>query len=495
MKTTDVAESDLNDGHAPRSISGRRITVTASCQLLARLLGVGAGVLVAAALARNLGTERYGKLTLVFAIVGLATGAGDFGVGQVATREVAARPHERNRVAGALVLLRLSTGLALMGLGAALTADLFGLGGDWVASILILSTLVLGSVSGLSVVAQARLRPEVTAWIVLIQSFAWLAVVIVIGLAGGGLVAYGEGFLAVGFLQAGITWLLVRNVTAVHLRGAVREAGRLLRHAWPLGVAGLFVTTYYQVDTLLVYRFKGAAQTALYGSAYRFLDVLQVLPGTVLAVLLPILAAAVSRGQFDLRTRKVFHLALTLALAAALPVAVGGAVLSNRIVTLIYGRPFTHAGPLLAVLIPSFIFISLGYVFSGLLISARRVGAIAVIACVGLALNLPANIVLIPRFGAIAAAWTTLLTELVVGCAMATLVARQFRGSLPWGRWARCLAAAGVLLAVAIALRHTVLPLAVGLPAAVYAAMLLAFGGVTVDDLRVLLNRQQALTA
>lgn len=495
MKTADLAEPAVDEARAPRAISGRRLTFAAAFQLLARLLGIAAGVLVAAALARNLGTQGYGKLTLVLAVVGLASGAGDFGVGQVVTREIAARPLERDRVAGALVVLRLTTGLVLMALGGALTADLFGLGGDWLASVLILSTLPLGSLTGLSIVAQARLRPEVGAWVVLVQSFAWLGVVVGIGLAGGGLVAYGEGFLGVAVLQAAITWLLVRGVTGVQLRRSLSEARRLLRYAWPLGVAGLFVTTYYQVDTLLVYHFKGASQTALYGSAYRFLDVLQVLPGIVLAVLLPILAAAVSRGEFGLRTRKAFQLALTLAVAGALPVAAGGAVLADRIVTVVYGRPFTPAGPLLAVLLPSFVFISLGYVFSGLLISARRVGAMAVIACAGLAVNVPANLVLIPRFGAIAAAWTTLVTELVVSGAMAGVVTRRFPASLPWRRWASCLAATGAMLVVALAVRDDPLLVAIPVPGAVYLASLLAFGGVTAEDLRTVLSRKGVLTA
>ena len=73
------------------------------------------------------------------------------------------------------------------------------------------------------------------------------------------------------------------DVTFAGTRGLIVD---LLRLAWPIGLAGMFVTAYYRIDGVLLFHYRGATEVAYYSAAYRFLDVLQILPMTVSGVLL-----------------------------------------------------------------------------------------------------------------------------------------------------------------------------------------------------------------
>jgi O-antigen/teichoic acid export membrane protein len=100
-----------------------------------------------------------------------------------------------------------------------------------------------------------------------------------------------------------------------------------------------------------------------------------------------------------------------LLLLFALPTAVGGSLLASRIIEALYGRAFAEAGPVFAVLawtVPFHLFNA----FAGNVTAA--VGLERPAARVFLAsalLNIGLNLVFIPRYGLMAAAVVTVLTD------------------------------------------------------------------------------------
>ena len=114
----------------------------------------------------------------------------------------------------------------------------------------------------------------------------------------------------------------------------------LLQLAWPIGLAGVFVTAYYQIDGVLLFHYRGAVAAAYYSAAYRVIDVLQIFPVTVSSVLLPLLAGAEREAGGEARSRRAFELAVTLLLAIAVPVAVLGGILAPGLVSLVYGGAY-----------------------------------------------------------------------------------------------------------------------------------------------------------
>ena len=103
----------------------RRITVATAINVAGRLLGVVLGIAVAAILARALGVSGFGQLSLALALVGLAGNAGDFGLSQIAVRDMAAEPERRPEILGSLVTVRLLFSAVLTGLVIGLSSSCF----------------------------------------------------------------------------------------------------------------------------------------------------------------------------------------------------------------------------------------------------------------------------------------------------------------------------------------------------------------------------------
>ncbi len=476
-------------------VSRRRLTLATGIQLGGRLLGAALGIFVAATLARSLSRPAFGELSLALTILALAGSIGDLGISQIAMREMARRPQDRAGIAGALWSAQLAMGLLAGTAGAAIGLALMHGTQARVMDVLVMATMPIGSVGALTVAAQARLRPELTIVPVLVQNVAWLASVAVRGAAHAGLALYGVCCLAAGVLQSAVTLALAARITEVSFRGTRALIAKLLRLAWPIGVAGMFVTAYYRIDGVLLFHYRGATQSAYYSAAYRLLDVLQILPGTVSGVLLPLLASAERGGAGAERVRQLFGLTAAMLLVVVVPVAVCGSIVSPAIVRLLYGAHYDASAPLLRVLLPAFIPIALGYLLTSQLILHDLLRPYVAITFMGAAANVVANAVAIPRYGAAAAAWATLGTELIVMTALASVVQWRLRLALPWARMLRCTGAVAVTCIPVWLLRSQSVLITVPVAVVAYVPALFVSRAVTTDEVRSLLTKRAAASA
>jgi O-antigen/teichoic acid export membrane protein len=467
-----------------------RVTVGAAGQATLRIVSALLGAAVAAVLARALPLGDYGSLVTALTLVTIGTNLADFGTGQITAREMSSAPAEIAGLSGALALFRTATGTVIGALMAVVAVLILPSGAPTIAAIVVSVPLALAGAASLAAVLQARFRAALSGALILAQSVAWLAVVVLLAAARHGLVWYGVGFAVVGVANAGAIALCARRETRIDFSGAFQRARKLWKSALPLGLSGLFVTIYYRGDTVLLYWLRGSRETALYAAAYRFLDVLQVLPATLVALLLPAVVLARRSG----RDRRLSEFTLVVVVAMSLPVVVGAIVLSKPLIELVYGAKFSPAVPLLTILIPSFVSISLGYVFTNLLISIGRVRELLVIAAAGAAAAIGLNVLLLPTYGAPAAAAITLGTEVAVMSTLGVIACRRLGLRPPWGRWARCAIATAPMAAVAWSMRAMSPLFVVPVCGLTYAAALIGSGGLRIDEVGRLLQRKPIVT-
>lgn len=476
---------------SPVHTSSRRLSMATLAQLVSRCAGALLGVVVAVELTRALPAADVGTLSLALLLLGLVTGVGDFGMTNVAVRQMAARRDDVPRLVGALLLVRLGVGL---GLGAVLLAATALLLHDarLLPVVLVLAAAPLSAAGAFQTVGQARLRPGVAALLLLLQSVLWAVTVLLLGRAHATLAAFATAFLAVSVVQAAVTVAVGLRQTRVTRTGLLPGARSLLRDSWPVGLAGVFVTAYYRLDGVVVYQARGAEATAYYTTAYRFLDVLQLLPVTVLSVLLPLIARWHAGGAHEHRDR-VLTLSLVLAGALGLPVAVGGLLLGPAVVDALYGPEYASAGPVLQVLSTAFFPIFLGYIATSVVLVLGAVRRYACVAGVAAVVNVVGTVALVPRWGLLAAAGLTVLTEAAVNGYLLTYATRRLGLRLPWRHWAGAAAAAAVTGLALACLHGASLPVALPAGAVVYLVSLWALGGLRADDLAPLLRRNRSL--
>lgn len=116
------------------------------------------------------------------------------------------------------------------------------------------------------------------------------------------------------------------------------------------------------------------------------------------------------KKQYDLLFTKMFNIIVYL----SIPCAFGLWLVSSDMMVLFAGSQYIAAGPLLQVLtiaIPLSVLVS--YVASGCLVIYGKENCILFATVVGALFNIIFNIILIPKFGTVAAAWTTVGSELI----------------------------------------------------------------------------------
>jgi len=187
----------------------------------------------------------------------------------------------------------------------------------------------------------------------------------------------------------------------------------ILKHGWPFALLVGFSAIYNRIDVVLISALKGYTQTGYYTAAYKIFDLLGFFPSSVSYALFPFFASLMAKKAL-LEVRESLEKYLRLMLAAALPMAVGGMLLSARLIALVAGPGYAVAAPVLAILIwaPAILFI---YIPVNSLVISQLTKKAVMITGANVIINTAGNLILIPHFGIKAAAVMTLVSESLQG--------------------------------------------------------------------------------
>lgn len=471
--------------------SGRRLVGDVAMQVVARVGNLALGVVVTALIVRMLGRAGYGQWSTVVAIVQLASYFTSFGLQGVVVRQAAAEPWREPELIGALLVLRFVLSLPALLVGLAIVVFAHESQGMLVAGVILLLQFPLGVGTALQVVHQLRVRNRWPMLVLSVNSVVWAAIVVVVRATGGGLVALAIGLTSCTLLSSLLQMAGALRIVRPSLRPPRDVVRMVLRIGAPVGLAGLLVLAYARIDQLIVFELAGSAQAGLYGAVYRVLDQSHFIPVSVMTSVAPMIAAAWP-GNPDRMVVLVRRAAEFLAMGSlgALAFAV---VAAEPVTRLLFGARFVPAAPALPVLVGAFVMICLSYLTNNLLLVFGLQRHLVSVGIGALVINVVGNLLLVPAYGFMAAAWMTLATEAFVVAGQAWIVRRGFAGrSLALGRLPR-VAASAILLWVALAgLRAVGVPLAglIVAAAVVYPVLLLGLRALRRDELRALLRRQ-----
>jgi len=470
---------------ASRASAGRDI----AGQVVLRALNLALGVGVTLLLVRTLGTEGFGRWSVLLAVLGFVSYFGSLGLAQVAVERAAADPDRSPHWFGALMTLRLALigPVTLLSLGVCLAlADDTAMR---VAAVLVCATLPIAVLSTLSVVFQLQVRNVVVTAIELGNSVIWAAAVGVIALLDGGLVAMAAGFLAVASVTNVAYIVLALRASPVHFRRSRPLWSDLMRQGLPVGIGGLLTLGYGYVDQVIVFEVAGVRDAGLYGAVYRVYERAQFLPAAIMTTLFPLFVAA--RDHDPERVRRLFHTAVDYLLLTSLPALAITLAGSEPITRLLFGADFIDAAPALPLLMATFVVVSLGYLTGYLIVAYNLQGKFVLIGIGALVFNVATNLALVPAYGFMAAAWLTLATEVLVMSLSLWIVCARIEIA-PTGRNLAPIVAAAVASGLlGWGLREAGLPTAlwVALAAAAYAALVVALGAVKLGELRALASK------
>ena len=178
------------------------------------------------------------------------------------------------------------------------------------------------------------------------------------------------------------------------------------------------------------------------------------------------------------RQYELYHTALAHVFAVALPAAIGGCILAPQAIDLIFGDEYMAAAPVLQLLIWAIPFAQLREAPVAALVSHAREDRMLHLNAMGTVLSIGMNLVLIPRYGMIGAAASTVATE-ALRTILAFVFAKDAGFPLASGRRFWRVAVAGIAMAaVLITLRGYGFWVAATLGSLGYLAALTIAGGI-----------------
>lgn len=370
---------------------------------LAILFSTGAAVL----LVRYLGSEKLGQFGAVYAYLALYNWIASFGFEAVLTREVS---REREK-AGSLIhtAVVLSSILSLVTIAVAVVlAPLAGFTG-FLRTLLVLAALefVLTPLRLPAIIFQVDLRQWYAASINVIRQGLWLAIVVLLWLVKAPLVYVILGRVFCAVVESLLMWVYGRRFFAPQQKFLRERARMLLGHSFPIAFTMLLGTIYLRIDQVMLHKMTSDSVLGQYVAAVKVSELFELLPTALMSSLVPLLSVAIAQpAQFRSYIDRSFRYFMVLAAGLCVFMTAG----AQPIIRLLFGRQFLPAAPMLAILIWSEIAVFFASVVVNALIASNLQNLLPLPTVVGAAINVALNLVLIPRYSAVGAAWATLIS-------------------------------------------------------------------------------------
>ncbi len=208
------------------------------------------------------------------------------------------------------------------------------------------------------------------------------------------------------------------------------------RHMIPivyLFVMMLAQTIFNSVDSTMLGLIKGDREVGIYSAAHKVVNIASQLVASLLWVVMPRLSYYFSARNYD-EINKLLRKVLGFNLTLGLPIAAGGIVISDDIITVVSGNEFSDASIVLKILLIGFVFALIGGNFLGntVLLPSKQEKYYMIICCITAVINIIGNYFFIPKFGACAAAGTTAVCCLVIMALLLFKVDRKIRLGRIW---------------------------------------------------------------
>jgi O-antigen/teichoic acid export membrane protein len=474
------------------TVSSRRATIDVAVQIAGYVLNLLPGVFVTLLIARSLGTTGFGEWSTIFSVSTLVGYFTNLGLSGVAVRFAAAEPEREADWIGGYATLTAALTVPAIVVYVAVMQAISTTEEMRIASLILAFGYLTGVMSTFSTIFRMRIRNDISTAFVTANTVLWTGAVVVIVANKGGMVALAAAFLGASLLVQGSQAVLAMRMAPVHLRGSRKTWRAIMRVGIAVGVGTLITVAYARIDQVLVFELAPhRSEAGIYGAVYRLLDTAGFVPIAMMTTMFPIISAAYP-SEPD-RVRRLVQAVIDYLAMFSLPTLAFSLVASQPLIHLLFGAMYDQGADALPVLMAAFVVICFGYVSGNLVITTDLQRRYVGFAVIGLVVNVGLNLVLIPQYGYIAAAWITLLTNVVVVFPALHAVLRRIDMRVaPW-RMLRTAAAAAASGLLVLALRNAGVPFA-GLVAAMivtYPPLLLMLRVLNIGELRQLLIQRK----
>jgi len=460
-------------------------------QVAGKIIGTIFGLITVGLMTRYLGQVGFGYYTSALAFIQFFAVLIDFGL-QMTTAQLLGKPdQDEAKIFNAIFTFRIISAIVCLGASVGLV---------WLmpypyivkvgASIVSLSFLAITLQSVLISIFQKHLSLAKVA-----AAEVWGRVVLLLGtiIATTGALALEQGLIVMiiatvlgNVVSFGLLYFSAGRYIKIRLTWDPATLRQIWPIAWPVAVTIAMTLVYFRADTIILSLTRSAEEVGIYGATYRVLDIIIQLPYLFLGLLLPLMS------QFFITRRDMFaqtvQHAFNFLMIIVLPLIGGTLMVGPALMTLVAGEEFRQSGEVLKVLIIAGGLIYLGALFGYAIVAAELQKKMIKYYSINALISFFLYITLIPIYSYWAAAWLTVLTELMIVLS-SYWVLRRHAGVSPSLRIVPKAATATIaMMAVIYAIATTPLAVQIIIGILTYFTILYALRGIDRAHLREILT-------
>jgi PST family polysaccharide transporter len=377
-----------------------------------RVLDMFVAVAVTVLMARYLGPAQYGELAFLVGLAAIFGAIARAGIDQVVVRDLVRSAERKDELLGTAGVIKFAAGAIAAGLMLAVVCLTARAEPDRIPFATILAvTLLIQALDVPEMLFSSRTQSR---YPVMARSLAR----IIMALARTGLIYLAAPLLAFVGAAAFEPLLIVAMILIVYRRqgNSLRALGfdptlaaSLLRRGFPLMISGIAVLVMMRIDLVMLEQFRGSAAVGIFAGATRIADMCCFLATGVMTSVTPTLIAigTESRASYDAFLARLYQgLALVMVL-----VCLFFTIFAGSFFDLLLGPSYAGAADVLRIYIWSSVFISLGVVQGQWLVNEGYNLFMFYRAVSGAVINILANLLLIPAYGAEGAAISTCIAQ------------------------------------------------------------------------------------
>jgi len=365
------------------------------------------------ALSGYLGAKQYGILSYPTALLAFFLAVASLGLDGFVTRELLNAPEKKDTLLGTSFWMRLVAGIAVIPLvfiAYTIANHLKPLDTPFYYVFIVAFTAVIQSLNIIDSFFQAKVQAKKIMYINVTGNVVSAMVKLLLIILKLPLIwfvyslVFDAALIAAGYIIA----YLNSDNSFYKWEFSAPVAKYLLKHSWPLAFSAILVVLYMKIDQVMIPVYLKTSQLGIYSTVANLSESWYFIPVAIVTSVFP--AIMYARNNDPVRYQKRLQNMYDLMVVISLSIAVFMSFASKFIYHVAYSRhpEFWSGAPVLAVHVWAGIFVFLGSASGQYLIaegytkiSMLRTGAGAVV-------NIVLNIFLIPEYGILGAAYSTL---------------------------------------------------------------------------------------
>ena len=391
----------------------RLVFKNASAIILGRVINLILAIVSSVLITRYLGSDRLGQYASLYAYIALFGWLTTLGIDQIIVRESAKHKEQAEQIFATATAVS-----CLLSVGATLLAIVGSLASGYVHSMRLLlfiaaiEILLLSPLKLLGLIFQLSLKQWYAAGISIARQMLWVIVIGALILTGAGLPGVILGRLLCSGLEALAILLFSRRLLPFKLRLDTGIARSILKSSWPIALSGLSISIYQRVDQILLHVLSGNRALGYYVAAVNISELFGIFAAALTSTMFPLLSEVASqKDRFEYYIKICFRYLMSLLFGICAVVTVSAPFM----VRIFYGKAFISSGTILSTLIWSEAGVFLGVVICTALISQGLQKYVLISTFVGALVNLALNLLWIPKWGNMGAAWATVISYNLAG--------------------------------------------------------------------------------